>query len=334
MTTLLLATTGGHLRQLDQLSRRLGVGDDALWVTNADEQSRALLAGRRVKFVPYVGGRDVAGVLRCLPHARDLIASEGVRQAVSTGSGIALGYLPYLAARGVGCHYIESATRVSGPSLTGRLLGTCPGVHVYTQYRHWSGRRWGYGGNIFDDYEVVQERRRHRDRFRVVVSVGIATGFPFRRLLERLAPMLASGGPLERHVGAPVDVTWQTAGTPTDGLAIHSRETVPADELGALLARADAVVCHAGTGSAVAALQQGRQPVLAPRLPGSGEVADDHQVQLADELAARGLAIVQDASAISVDDLIASADVRVRRTTDVPTFRLRGPRSAQRTGVR
>ncbi|RZT87876.1 UDP-N-acetylglucosamine:LPS N-acetylglucosamine transferase [Pseudonocardia sediminis] len=322
MTTLLLATTGGHLRQLDQLAKRLRL-DDTRWITNEDEQSRALLAGRSVDFIPYVGPRDVTGVLRCVKSAHRTFGERSVHTAVSTGSGVALGYLPYLAARGVSCHYIESATRVSGPSVTGRLLSTYPAIRVYTQYRHWAGRRWSYAGNIFDDYEVLAKASTRSDRFRVVVSVGIATGYSFRRLIDHLIPILRAGGRLEQRIGLPVEVTWQTAGTPTDDLPIETRETVPSDELGELFASADAVVCHAGTGSAVAALQQGRRPILAPRLPSVGEIQDDHQVQLAEELSSRGLAVARDASAISVDDLIAARDVRVRSRTDVPEFLLR-----------
>lgn len=112
MTTLLVAATGGHLDQLDQLARRLpSRRSPSHWVTFANEQSRSLLAGRDVTFIPYVGVRDLRGVARCLPETRRLLRRHGVTRAISTGSAIALGDLPYLAARGVECHYIESAAR-------------------------------------------------------------------------------------------------------------------------------------------------------------------------------------------------------------------------------
>ena len=107
MTTLFVATTGGHLTQLNSLASRIPSDGDAVWVTHANEQSRSMLADRDVEFVPYVGVRSVSDVLRCIPNARRLLAGRKLTRAVSTGSGIALGYLPYLAARGVRCHYIE-----------------------------------------------------------------------------------------------------------------------------------------------------------------------------------------------------------------------------------
>src|SRR5215831_15416132 len=98
MTTLFVATTGGHLTQLCELASRIpswgGPDEQAVWVTHANEQSRSMLAERDVEFVPYVGVRDVADVLRCVPYAHRLWKRRKLTRAVSTGSGIALGYLP------------------------------------------------------------------------------------------------------------------------------------------------------------------------------------------------------------------------------------------------
>ena len=203
MTTLFVATTGGHLAQLKNLSERIPCDGPALWVTSRNEQSTSLLAGRDVEYVRPVGCRSIRGVLRCAPIAHRLWRERGITRAVSTGSGIALGFLPYLAARGVECHYIESAARVNGPSLTGRVLRWVPGVRVYTQYPHLAGGRWGYGGSQFDIYRPVRIDRPFGDLVRVVVTVG-ASVYPFRRLIESLVPLLAPDGELHRATGTPV----------------------------------------------------------------------------------------------------------------------------------
>ncbi|MGH3901380.1 MAG: glycosyltransferase, partial [Pseudonocardiaceae bacterium] len=214
MTTLFLAGTGGHLAELDSLASRIPPNGASLWVTHANEQSRSMLADRDVEFVPYVGVRSVPDVLRCIPDARRLMERRKLTRAVSTGSGIALGYLPYLAARGVECHYIESATRVSAPSLTGRVLQWVPGVRTYTQYPRWADRWWEYAGSVFDGYEPVGVARVPVGVARVVVTVGAATQYPFRRLFEHLAPLLAPQGALAQATGLPVEVLWQTGDTP------------------------------------------------------------------------------------------------------------------------
>jgi UDP-N-acetylglucosamine--N-acetylmuramyl-(pentapeptide) pyrophosphoryl-undecaprenol N-acetylglucosamine transferase len=323
VTTLFVATTGGHLTQLHSLADRIPPDGDEIWVTHANEQSTSLLADRDVEYVPYVGRKDVPGVLRSTLHAHRLFRRRRPTRAVSTGSGIALGYLPYLAARGVECHYIESAARVGGPSLTGRILRWVPRVRTYTQHRHWSGGPWRYGGNGFDAYEALPVPHVPGDPVKVVVTVGTAAEFPFRRLVLPLAKLLAPDGPLEQALGRPVQVLWQTGCTPVDDLPITPTPFLPSAELADALAAADIVVSHAGTGSALANLAAGRFAVMASRAAEFGEAGDDHQRQLADELAARGLALHRGPTEITVEDLLATLSTTVRRVSAVPPFELR-----------
>ena len=104
MTTLFLATTGGHLEQLVSLAARIPPDGPEVWVTHENDQSRSLLSGRDTVFVPYVRVGKVRDVAGCLPTTHRLLRERSLTRTVSTGSGIALGYLPYLAARRVACH--------------------------------------------------------------------------------------------------------------------------------------------------------------------------------------------------------------------------------------
>ena len=53
LTTLLVASTGGHLKQLHQLHRRLTtISGPYVWATFDTPQSRSLLEGEEVEFVP------------------------------------------------------------------------------------------------------------------------------------------------------------------------------------------------------------------------------------------------------------------------------------------
>ncbi|QNG55606.1 glycosyltransferase family 28 [Pseudonocardia petroleophila] len=316
-----VATTGGHLEQLANLAARIPASAGELWVTHANAQSRSLLSGRDVEFVPYVRVRNLPDVVRCLPSAHRLWRRYDITRVVSTGSGIALGYLPYLAARGVECHYIESAARVAAPSVTGRLLQRVPRVRRYTQYPHWAGSRWSFTGSVFDSYRAEATPRARADVLRAVVTVGTAAEFPFRRLISRLVPLLGPGGAVTAATGLPVEVLWQTGCTPTDGLPIDAVPFLPAVELGAALAAADIVVSHAGTGSALAALAAGRFPVLATRRAALGEAGDDHQGELADELVRRGLAARCEPETLTAADLVASMDTVVR-SAHPPAFEL------------
>ena len=323
MTTLLVATTGGHLAQLVDIAGRITAGGDGarLWVTHSHAQSRSLLDGEEVVYVPYVGVKDVPGVLRNLPVAHRLLTERHLTRVVSTGSGIALAFLPYLAARGIPSHYIESAARVTGPSLSGRLLRSAPRVRVYTQHRELARGPWRYGGSVFDGFEAVQTTGTAVIR-RAVVTLGTAGEFPFRRLLDALVPLLGDDGALERETSDAVETIWQTGSTPTDGLDITARSWISPAELGAAMTRGDVVVSHAGTGSALAALRAGRCPVLVPRESARGEIGDDHQEQVARELEGRGLALCRRVDELTVDDLRLAASRRIDQATDPPMFEL------------
>nr|CRL69242.1 glycosyltransferase family 28 protein [Mycolicibacterium komanii] len=56
--------------------------------------------------------------------------------------------------------------------------------------------------------------------------------------------------------------------------------------------RASVVVTHAGAGSALLCIDQGKHPVVVPRRPAYGEQVDEHQLPFAEKLSAAGLATV------------------------------------------
>ncbi len=296
----LVANAGGHLTQLFRLAPRLPSFDSPpVWVTSDTAQSRSMLDGQDVVWVPEVAPRDVANVLRCLPHASRL-ARQRPAMAVSTGSGVALGFLPALAAAGVPTHYVESATRVEGPSLTGRLLRWSPRVRVYSQHRRWSDARWRYPGSVFEGFESVSREPAPPAIRRAVVTVGTLE-YPFERLVRKVAALLP----------ADVDVTWQVGPAEVGDLPIRARRSVPSAELAEAIAAADLVIAHAGTGSALAAFEAGHCPVLIPRERAHGEHVDDHQHQTATYLDRLDLAVVRSVDALTLDDLHGAAGRRV-----------------------
>ena len=169
---------------------------------------------------------------------------------------------------------------MEGPSLTGRLLGRFPPVKVHTQHQHWANRRWSYTGSVFEGFAAVA-RRPVPDRIaKVVVTVG-SLDFPFDRMLRRAAGIIPAGA----------EVLWQVGTSDVSEIGIQGRRTVPADELAAAIAEADVVIAHAGTGSALAAHEAGRCPLLISRESTFGEHIDNHQEQTAKYLSGLGLAV-------------------------------------------
>ena len=309
MTALLVAGTGGHLKELHRLAPRLPMDGDVEWVTFDNAHSRSLLAGETVHYVREVPPRDVGNMLRNVPDAYRLIASGRYDQIVSTGPGITLSFFPVAVARRIECHYIELAARTESPSLTGRLVAPLPRVRVYAQYPGWSGA-WTYHGSVFDPFAPVAAPLGRPLRS-VVVTLGTIP-YGFRRLVDRLLEILPPD----------VEVFWQTGATDVSDLSIDAHALVPAHELDRRVAEADVVVAHAGTGSSLGALEMGKCPVLVSRRHAHREHVDDHQRLIADELAGRGLAIGVEADELTLDDLHRAADVRVVELEEPPVYPL------------
>jgi UDP-N-acetylglucosamine--N-acetylmuramyl-(pentapeptide) pyrophosphoryl-undecaprenol N-acetylglucosamine transferase len=291
-TTLMVASTGGHLAQLRQLSSRLrGVSEQRVWITFDTVQSRSLLADPDVVFVRRTHSRDIVPAVANIGTLDRLLKEHEVTSVVSTGSAVALSAMLPARRRRIPCHYIESAARSAGPSLTGKMLRAVPGVKLYTQYRNWEDGHWRYRGSVFDGFRAGSTNG-HEDARRIVVTLGTGR-YGFRRLVERLLDLLPPRA----------EVLWQTGPTDTSGLPIDPTPDLPYPELMAAMKQADLVVSHAGVGSALGALEAGRMPILVPRRPEYGEIVDRHQQQAAHELEERGLALMREADALTREDL-------------------------------
>lgn len=311
MRTLLAASGGGHLTQLVRLRDRLPFDPgEVTWFTMDSLQSRSMLAGERVVFAHPAPSRDWRAALRNARLADALMRRFRFDVAVSTGASLAVSTLPIARRRGVEAYFIESAARVAGPSMTGRMLARWPGVRTFCQYRSWASERWYFAGSVFDGFESCARRASPRVD-RVVVALG-SQSYPFDRLVTRLVEALPTG----------VEVLWQTGATDPRIHGIDGHRYVAADDLETAMADADVVVTHAGVGSALSALSAGRHPVLIPRRVSRGEHVDDHQEQIAVELHRRGLAATCDADELDLGVLMAASRLGVAQRTSCPDLDL------------
>jgi UDP-N-acetylglucosamine--N-acetylmuramyl-(pentapeptide) pyrophosphoryl-undecaprenol N-acetylglucosamine transferase len=111
----------------------------------------------------------------------------------------------------------------------------------------------------------------------ILVAVGTSQ-FPFDRLLRavedlpRTEPIIVQHGPSDvRPTGASCEAF------------------VPLEKLARLVREARVVVTHAGVGSILLALANGRKPYVVPRLRAFGETVDDHQLESARRFASAGV---------------------------------------------
>ncbi len=317
MTALLVANDGGHIMQLHTMRPRLGV-DDVVWVTPRTPQTESLLDGERVHWVEPSPPRDVSAVMRNAAACRVLFEQHDVSLVVSTGAALALSVLPQARMRNIETVYIESATRVDKPSLSGRVLSLVPGVRTFSQSSALATGRWTYLASPWDVYESRAQSPRPISK--VVVSLGTQEGYGFRRLVERLVRVIPAGA----------EVLWQTGSTDVSGLGIQGRDRVPSEDMASAIAECDVVVAHAGTGIALMALENGRYPVLVPRRALHGEHVDDHQLSIALELNLRDLCVSRDVDSLRLCDLeLGAARTVVKAVSPAPFDLVPRPRRSQ-----
>ncbi len=143
------------------------------------------------------------------------------------------------------------------------------------------------------------------------MTLGTYRGYPFTRLVRQALAVLPPDA----------EVLWQTGDTDISGFGIDGHHAIPEGDLSEAMRQADVVVAHAGVGTALAALEVGKCPVLVPRRGSWGEHVDDHQIQIARELRARGLAISVEADELRGEDLYAAMRTAVVRCDEAPLFK-------------
>jgi UDP-N-acetylglucosamine--N-acetylmuramyl-(pentapeptide) pyrophosphoryl-undecaprenol N-acetylglucosamine transferase len=276
----LVASTGGHLEQLHHWASRWGVlGGESTWITFRNEQSESLLESENVVYVPYVAPRDIGATWAARKVIQDAVREQSSRLIVSTGAAVAVSAAMAASATRTRMIYIESLARVDKLSLTGRILKRWPGIERYTQSPLLVSREFRYGGSVMDNYGVSQRSDwTPKERLRVLVTVGTIRPYGFNRLLEQLDPIVRGD-----------DVIWQTG---ESTFAPSHGEVRPSMSRSALIdevRKADVVISHAGVGSILSCLANGKVPIVVTRRKEFNEHIDDHQQNIADLLGERGL---------------------------------------------
>lgn len=122
----------------------------------------------------------------------------------------------------------------------------------------------------------------------IFASVGSST-IPFDRLVRAL-----------EDVETDEDIVVQTGVSTVRPRRAKVLDYLGYDEFVALIRSARIVVTHAGAGSVITALGEGKRPIVVPRHAAQREAVDDHQVTFARRAAELGLVtVVEDVSLLS-----------------------------------
>jgi UDP-N-acetylglucosamine--N-acetylmuramyl-(pentapeptide) pyrophosphoryl-undecaprenol N-acetylglucosamine transferase len=278
-SVIVVASTGGHLEQAVRWASRLGISPDSTFVTFDSPQSRSILADWPHIYVPYIAPRDIRAMLAAIPCFWKVLRGNPNVQVLSTGAGIALPAYLIAVMLGRRLHYIESVSRFTGPSLTGRLLSRVPKVTPYAQHEGYPGRRWHKVESLLSDYVVERVTNQPSQPRKYFVTLGTIRPYRFDALVDAVLSGLNDDD----------EVVWQLGETTRLDLpgAIHS--AVPPSEFDRHAREADVVITHAGVGSVLRLLELGISPIVVPRSRQRQEHVDDHQGQVASALSRTGL---------------------------------------------
>ncbi len=114
-----------------------------------------------------------------------------------------------------------------------------------------------------------------------MIFVTIGTHEPFARLLQAL----------DRFPGDE-EIVVQCGLSPVRPTRATCVDFLTYDELVTHVRNARVVVAHAGVGTIMTSIENGKRPVVVPRLARLGEAVDDHQLELARRLDRAGLVTI------------------------------------------
>ncbi len=145
----LVCSGGGHLSQLAELCDDWPL-DTQHWITFDSGQARTLLAGRQITFAHGPTNRSPTSLVRNLLLAWRLVRRHRPQTILTTGAGVAVPFCYIGRLLGSRVVYVECLSRVSEPSLTGRLVE--PVAHEF--YVQWPQlatryRRARYVGTVY-----------------------------------------------------------------------------------------------------------------------------------------------------------------------------------------
>jgi beta-1,4-N-acetylglucosaminyltransferase len=118
---MLACSPGGHLMQM--LALRSAWKDlPRIWVTLRAADTETLLQGERTIFAHGPTSRNIKNLLRNLRLSVAVMRSHRPDVLLSTGGGVTVPLFLIGKLMGVRLVYVESLTRVDGPSLSGMLV--------------------------------------------------------------------------------------------------------------------------------------------------------------------------------------------------------------------
>ena len=302
----LAASPGGHMAELYSV-RAAFDGRPRIWVTGASRQADALReAGEDVRELPP-WGRDPPGLRGLAPNlraARRVLRSAPAAALVTTGAGTVVPYALMARAAGSELFFMETMARVTGASLTGRIVAPFARA-VLVQ---WPEMRAVYRRATVCRPALLEsgDHAATPGAQGTFVSVGTRPE-PFDRLLATVDRAVAAGT-------LPGPVVAQSGTSTYRPVSYSASAWMAPEEVERAMTQARYVVCHGGAAMVSGAVAAGHRPLVLARRRAAGEHRTEHQQQLVERLA-------RERAVVAVEGDIDARDVRIVDAREQSTAR-------------
>ena len=287
MKICLAASGGGHMRQLLDLEP-FWSGRDYVFVTEPTAMGHSVAQLHPTEFVPHVAvGQAKLGhplvmirsAIANLAASWRIVSLHRPDVFVSTGAGSMFFTGLFAKLRGAKVIVIDSFARFDKPSAFARIAGPIADWRIAQSPA--SAKAW----NNAECHDPLVPLEGERPAKEPLLFATVGATLPYGRLLDYV-------GDAKRQGLIPERVVVQTGEGAAPVENAECVETLDFAEMKAMLAKADIVVCHGGTGSIITALQAGCRTITIPRLFERGEHYDNHQLEITEAFEQRGLLFV------------------------------------------
>jgi UDP-N-acetylglucosamine transferase subunit ALG13 len=281
------------------------------FVTENTALGASLAEQHRTYFIPHIAFgqirlgapfRMVAGAISSFFRSARIIWKERPDLVISTGAGAVVFVVAWARLMGARTVIVESFARFQHPSLFSRV--TAPWAHhLIVQSKPLAN--FYPNAKVFDPLRILDDTPPAK---RDLIFATVGATLPFDRLVNMVADLKTRG-----QISEELIIQTGIGGRVPPG--VRTVETLPFDRVQELLRDASVVICHGGTGSLITALRQGCHVISVPRLMAKGEHYDDHQSEITEAFAARGLISVANTS----EELVTALEATRTRTPVLAT---------------
>ena len=281
----LAASGGGHLRQLLQMHSFWNAYQH-FFVTEDTALGRSLAEREEVHFVPHFALGQVrlghkqamlAAAWQSLWRSLAIIREKRPQWVITTGAGSQIFVVLWARLLGARIVLIDSFVRFHAPSGFARVARYLA-HHVIAQ-----AEPVGAALRAEAVFDPIVESTTSAPAKEPLLLATVGATLPFPRLIDLVCEAKACGMIGGRVLVQSGDA--EAASAPD----VDTVTTLSQEAMQDVLRRARVVICHGGTGSMLGALEQHCHVIVIPRAAGGGEHYDDHQHEIAEAFAARGL---------------------------------------------